>query len=315
MLHRLSNTIGFLIFFILVGTSLLVYTGHYFRETIASLEVTHSFSLVELDLKLPYWINYIVGLIILGANFWIVKSISSKHRFVEEAKVPFVMYYLIFISFFPALVLELELILSSSICLLMLYIILTIYNQTSVMLLVFVSSILLGLASALYYPFAVLVIVLLMAISFFRSFEIREYIIAAIGILLPFFYLYSIAYLGDSKIAIPDFYILLFSYEFLSFSLGGALLFLLSFISFVYVFITRSKLVVRQRNQLLIVMTFILVAFLMTFFLPKQGAIVLLAAPLSLCFQIFYQNFNKKWILDLYLLLLLTTSIVEKING
>ena len=315
MLHKLSNAVGFLVFLTLLGVAFVVFIGNYLGDNIESQVLISELSLVNLDTELQYWVQYVIGVFILGINFWIVKRINSKHRFVEEGTIPFAAYYLVFISFFPTLVLQTELLLSSTFCLLMLYIILTIYNQASVMLLVFTASILLGLACILHYPFAVLLIILLMAISIFRSFEIREYLIAIIGVLLPFFYLYSIAYISGSEISVPDLHLFTLEREFISFSVGGGLLFLLGFFSFTHVFISRSKLVVRQRNQVLITLSFIVITSVIAVLSPSHEAIALLVAPLSFCFHIFYQHFSKKWILDLYLLILFATSIVEKINA
>ena len=163
-----------------------------------------------------------------------------------------------------------------------------------------------------------MILILFISISTFRSFNFREYLIVIVGLLLPFFYSYSMSYLLGQSLNKIDFGSISFSFhtaETINLTaIGILMLILLSIWATMKAFASRSKLIVRQRNQMSVILSFILIPTLLSFFFPINLLLPFIAAPLSLLFLIFYQNYSMKWILDVFLLLLFSISILDKIN-
>lgn len=315
MLDRLSNSPGFLILLMVASAAFLGLIGIHLSEQIEAKAIADGqhLAFLAVDIRLPFWIKYTLCLLILGLNFWQTKKINDQHRFAEGTIIPFAIFYLVSISLFSSSFFSLSTLIGSSLCLLMLNITLAIYNQPNVTQLVFSASVVLGITSILFYPFILFWITLLIAISIFRTFELREYLMAIIGLALPLFYLFSLYYLLDIKEEIPPLKIGLPEFRYSLSYLGIALFTVMASIAWIRVILLQAKMVVRQQNQMIIFSAFMVIACIISLFLNPSSSIVLLLAPLSLCFHIFYQNLRKKWVAESFLLLLSTISIVEKI--
>lgn len=72
------------------------------------------------------------------------------------------------------------------------------YNHTSPKALLFNTGMVLGIAIMFYHPFFIVVFLVLFALAIVRSFKINEWMVLILGVLIPFYFAGSIAYLTDN---------------------------------------------------------------------------------------------------------------------
>lgn len=99
----------------------------------------------------------------------------------------------------PLLAVSLMIIIFSNLC--------RLHTHPSPAALIFNSSMLLGLAILIYYPLALLVLFLLAGVIISRPFVLREWVMALIGLMVPFYLAWSYFFLTDntSVIKVPRF--------------------------------------------------------------------------------------------------------------
>lgn len=318
MLQRLSNSLVFNLILAILGLSFILLLGIQLSNEVPALIHVNSLALIKPFDGFSYWTKFILGIAALGLIYFLMKRINSEHRFIDGGTIPLISFYLLFISFSTQSIIQLDVVISSLLCTSMLWFAMKIYNQNNVMSLVFWCATFVGLASIIYLPSILMILVLFLTIAVFRSFNIREYLIAMVGVLLPFLYSYAIAYLMGNNLGALQPSTGLFSFV----KLGDISLHLIGVYGIILLLIwavftglaSRSKLIVRQRNQLWMILAFVFVGSLNLFLFPALYTIPFIAAPLALLFHISYQNFRMKWIIDILLLVLFSISLLDKIN-
>jgi hypothetical protein len=290
--------------FILIGGLLFWLSLN--QEFVPTLEGNYSL------FKVPSLINglwvYFVVLLVSFLSAYVVHLFNKKHRFVEGNSIPFILFTSIGLS--ASIVSSISVLDSFALLLslLSLSLILKIHNQNSILGLLFSSSLLLGVATILFYPSVFLFGILFLTIAFFRPFEIRDYVVILVGAGLATFYFLSISFLLDLEL-------LQFNSNIQLFVFSGANLIPLGFFSLfilvgvVKVFSNRSKFIVRQRNQFVIIGTFTIIQF--TLFLLFNEAVfwISIVPILTIYLTYFYKSSNRKWILDIVSLLFIVLLI------
>ena len=72
------------------------------------------------------------------------------------------------------------------------------YNHLSPKTLLFNTGLIVGLSVICYHPTAILIVVVLVALAVVRPFRLAEWVILLMGILLPYYFIFSFLYLGDN---------------------------------------------------------------------------------------------------------------------
>jgi hypothetical protein len=184
---------------------------------------------------------------------------------------------------------------------------LKIHNQKSVLGLLFLASLLIGIASVFYYPIIAQLLVIYLTIAFFRPFEVRNYMFTLVGIALTYFYLFCLSYLLDWDLQLSQIELKsLDSLSSLSVETIPILLFMiLAGAGASQIAVNRSKFIVRQRNQLVIISIFLIVQFLMLLLLSTRMAWLPMIPFLSVFVLYLYGKIERNWLLDLFLLLII----------
>lgn len=316
MANKTSKTPFLVLIAIVLALALIGFLGSKMAINFKVPEGEELYSLIALPSM-----NSFLGLFLLGFSlflccYWLMTFLNSKLKLVERLGTKAVMLYLAFILCFPFSLLNLSSLLASLLCFISLGLLLNIYNQKSVLSLLFWSSFLLGVASILFYPAALFFILVFATMTIFRPFEIRNIFISIIGFLLPLFYLNSIFYLFEIPIEyvnIRDKGLKFIVFNDLSiYSTGRILLFTTVALLSISVILNRRKMVVRQQNQMLVLFLYLLFSFALKLFISLELLVLLILPPIAFFILLFYQKLARKWILNIYLLLVFLLCLLEQ---
>lgn len=271
--------------------------------------IPHSF---ELSQKVIFSLSLLICILI----FSLVRSINQLHRFSEKPTHIVALFFFFVLSAFPETLSHLFNNFGTLFAMLSLIAMLKIYNQPSVKGLIFLSSLLTSIASLFFFPAALLLIILFISIGVFRPFEPKNIAMAFIAFLLPYFYLFGIAYMVDFKISLP-FDALLPKTQQLEFSfydnamntfplIGYALIVL---IAITKSFMQKQLLIVRQRNQLSILLYTCFIFIIFSLFSGIEKSILYLLAGSSIFILLFYNNLKSKWLIEGLILILFGISV------
>lgn len=79
------------------------------------------------------------------------------------------------------------------------------YDQSQPKSLEFNIGLILGVSILLYEPIAIFIPVVLFALTIIRAFKLTEWLVMLMGVLLPFYFLFTYVYLTSSPIGLPSF--------------------------------------------------------------------------------------------------------------
>jgi hypothetical protein len=79
------------------------------------------------------------------------------------------------------------------------------YNHPSPKTLLFNTGLIVGLSVICYHPTAILILVVLFALAVVRPFRLAEWVVLLMGILLPYYFLFSLLFLRDEASQFPSF--------------------------------------------------------------------------------------------------------------
>ncbi len=307
MLFKLPQNIIISLSFILLGFVLVWLSIT--EEVLIRFEGSHSL----LDTKIienADWVKILfVSLSVICT--YVAHQINKIHRFVEGNSIPFILFTSIGLS--ACLISSVSIVDTFAVLLSLvsLSLILRIHNQSSVLGLLLLSSLLLGGATILFYPSLILFLIAVLTIAFFRPFEVRNYIVILVGLLITGFYMFSLSFLLDW-----DFHI--FNTEFTSFastssfeidSIPLIVFCLLSFIGALKMFYDRAKFIVRQRNQLIVISFYILIQLALLLTCGYTVIWVSIAPVFSIFIVYYYKTSARKWLLDVVTLLFIIALI------
>ncbi len=236
---------------------------------------------------------------------YIVFQMNKIHRITVSNSVSFVLFTSIgFTAFLMSNISILDLT-AALLTLISLSITLRIHNQNSVLGLLFVSSFLLGVATIFFYPSVLLLLTVLLTVAFFRPFELRNYVVILVGLTLTAFYILCFAFLfnWDLQLIEPDFS------KWGSIVLAEAgtitviIFSLVTLVASFTMFSKRSKFIVRQRNQLVVIFIYILIQITLSLIFCSEALWISLVPLFSLFILHYYKSLRRKWIFDVLLML------------
>lgn len=297
--------------FALALVAFKIYTA---QIAIENLQVK-SFSLIALPIiqSVPVSSSILLFLFILTCYLFI--KINNAYRFVEYELSPFFFFLGIGFLIYPLSSLHITIFISLLLNLIALSVLMSVHNQPSVRTEIFTASSLVAIAAILFYPSFLFSLLVFSAIAILRPFQLKNYVLFIVSFCLPFLYLLAFAYLFNFNVNIQpiqldllDFHAPVFSIAYLPALLVGVVALVSSF----KLYVSRSKFVVRQRNQLNLLYIFI---FLLLFIALKTGLsnlLLFILLPFALFFNYLHKKLSRKWIPEVLLLLIYFSAFLLK---
>lgn len=257
----------------------------------------------------PWTIVFLFDFICIISSLLVVLRMNVNHRFVDGESFPLAIFMLVAISSFPAIFIQPELLLVSLLGILIVYLLLNIYNKNSIVGIIFQTSFLCSIATLFYAPSIIFLLVILIGVSIFRPFNIRNLIIICIGFLLLYLYLFGLSYIFgwdinlflNLKLELAKALEIPLNIE----KIGLGIVFLILIISISSVYAKRQRLIVRQRNQLSVLFAAILLCLIVGLIFNFTGSFLFIFSLSGIFFLFFYKNINKKWLVEVPLIVLL----------
>lgn len=176
------------------------------------------------------------------------------------------------------------------------------FNNARPKTIVFNASMIIGLASFLYFPAIAFIILALFAIITMRPFQLSEWIIAILGLLTPYYFLFAflflagnwnpLTYLPSVSVSIPR-----FQYDIWAW-VAIVLLVVPFLISLFYIQSNILKMLIQVRKSWGLMVTYLLITLLIPFinFASSFEYWILCALPFAAFHAYTYISAQKKWI-------------------
>ncbi len=266
----------------------------------------------------PFYIK-VFSLLIVAFCCILWLQMIRMHKYMEGGQLDMLALLAIIFTLFPNFFNNIENAISLLCLTFTMNYLLQINKQHNILRWSFNSSVFLGITVLLFPPALFLLLFIWIMIGIIRPFELRDYVISIVGLLMPAFYLWTFSYLlnyqltpFEIKFDLSEFY--------KSYKLSTILLYLaLSMLFLIAVsraLSFRTKMVVHQRKQMQSVLLFSIISLtLVLLFQTSQQTVIFAAFPLSFFAAFFQQKMSYNWILKLLLLLLLLAYFWQSIFG
>lgn len=176
------------------------------------------------------------------------------------------------------------------------------YNNQNPKTLLFNAGLIVGLTILSYHPTAILIIVVLFALTVVRPFRLAEWMVLIIGIITPYYFLFSILYLtGQMNLLyhfIPDMAINLpIQHPDMWFWIDLGLMTFLLLLGLLYWSPSNRRFVIQIRKYWGVMMVMLLIETVIPFIFLNAGveASFLWMVPLAAFISNFFQNSKKLW--------------------
>ena len=182
---------------------LVFWFGSFFQLLPENIDSTYSYSLLYQQLVGFPLLNRVLGFLIATVLVFVISRIFNANDFYsKENAIPSLMLIIMIgawngFHFFSPIYFSLMLLLMA------VSRILKIYHQKNVIKELFDASFLIGLAALFYYPIILFGLSIWGFLTISRSFNLREFIIPLLGLLLPFYFLWVAFFYFDIQ---PDFF-------------------------------------------------------------------------------------------------------------
>jgi len=259
-------------------------------------------SILNQEQPVPWLIVFLFSFVCIVASLLVVLKINTNHRFIEGKSFPLGIFLIVALSSYPAVLIQPEMLFVSFLGLVIVYLLLNIYNQHSIAGIILQASILCSIATLFYAPSIIFLLIILIGVTIFRPFNIRNTLLVFVGFILLYIYLFGLSYLFDWELSLPldvefDLYR---SLELLltSSKIGVWFVFLLALITISSVYTNRQRLIVRQRNQLSLLFAAFILCVIVGLMFNLSGSFLFLFSILGIFFLFFYKNLTKKWLIE-----------------
>jgi len=197
---------------------------------------------------------------------------------------------------------------------------LKLYNVINSFSLIFNATLLVSVASLIYFPCIIYMVLLWGALIYLRTPVWRDFMISLISFILPYVYYLTYQFVFDNKnieelgIFIKQEYVYgtndIFSIVSTFFFIALIIVLLLSVMSLLQ---TISKSVVKIRKMLMVIVFMLLVGLSTLFFnsFDYLATFVLMSIPLAVITAVFFQNLKKTWLAELIFMCLIVGVIIN----
>ena len=276
-------------------------------------------SIVNQKVVIPWVVVFLFGFCCVIASLMVVLKMNANHRFMDGESFPLAIFLIVALSSFPSVFIHPEMLFSSFLGIVIISLLLNIYNQKSIAGIIFQASFLCSIAVLFYAPSIISLLIILIGVSIFRPFNIRNLLLIVVGFLLLYIYFFGFSYLFDWTLQLPLNVKLEFSktIEMLldPSKIGVGVVFLIAIIALSRVYAKRQRLIVRQRNQLSLLFAALLLYLIVGLLFSLSGSFLFLFSLSGLFFLFLYHSMNKKWLVEVPLIgLLIYNSLVSIFN-
>jgi len=293
----------------------LIFLGFSNANELIDLAGEESLSLFNFVNISSVTVNSLLVCLTLVITLFLIRGINRKYRFAENNPFPILFFVIVGMVAVPAQFIAIGSTIGLLFFLISLMVMLEIYNQPNVRGFIFLSAVVIGIGVLFYLPITLGLLLLFITLAIFRPFELRNFLVAIVGTLLPLIYYIFFCYFFEMDFPITEFQ---FSQNaepiILENEITFPLFLLVGLFSMARIFIGRSKFIVRQRNQLLILFCYLLFLAVLVIF-SSAAQIAIFTVPLLAVFiSYLHKKVKKKWILEAIGLLIIGLSFWVKLS-
>ncbi len=146
------------------------------------------------DNKLAYCILAVI--LILFQAFYL-NYILSKNEIIPKKSWLFSLFYVILMSLLPQFLVFHPMMVGTTLIIIVIDKIFSLYKNSNALSLDFDIGLILGLAALFYFPFILFYVLYLIALVILKPFSIRDWIVSLMGLVLPFFLMFTYYFLTD----------------------------------------------------------------------------------------------------------------------
>jgi len=274
------------------------------------------YNLIPFNLEANNFWLIVASFLLSSLSVGTVLKINQQQRFVENSSTIIPFYFLISLIAFPFVLLQLNVALATFLLFLSVRILLQIHKQPSVKLLIFNAAALAGFASLFFAPFFFMIIPILTAISMFRTFKSKNFILAIVAFILPHLYFLGVVFLLNLNFGFLEttlrqlFHFKTVKWELLTAdSLPLYVFGLILLLAYADSFRLKPKLIVRQRKQFSVLLYLNLIFLLIALIYGLNYGLVPLIIGSSSFILLFYDKGKLKWLFELALLFIFGYSV------
>ena len=283
-----------------------------------SIPTFNPYGIIHINFRLSKSIMLFLSLVLTYIIYQIILKIDLEHRYTEKSRFILALTFFLVLFSFPEILYHSNGFVVTLIIIISVKYLLKIHNQDSVLKLIFRASFLGSLASLIFFPVIIYLLVIFGSIAVFRPFNLKNYLLAIIAWSLPYFYLFSFSYLLDWNLDIPFKSVFnqslltmsnqRFALNTINYILNSGLV-LLAIIALLANFSIKQNLILRKRIELSILF-FSTILFAILSLLFGINSFLILSCSMGCIFiALYYHSFNKKWIIESIFIVLLLLSI------
>lgn len=325
MLTKIFGSNSFASLFILIIITAVLWSRMFFADSlfVGYIPVSPLYNLLVTHME-----SWTIIVTFLAFGFIFLQALLLNNLLAENDILPKKSYmaaYMIvlFTSSFSNIVLFHPILLSGLLLTIALLYLLKLYDSREGYTAVFNTSMLISLASMIYFPSVVFILFVWVCFIIYRLFAWREWFISILGLILPYLFLGTYYYWNDRLLLKMDEYLLAFSminfYDFnpsipfYIFSGFTALLLLLAIFRLLGMIGEKA---IRLRKMLAIMIWFFLISFLSLVISPNYNILgfVLLLLPTSVLISIYITNNRIKWHAEVMLILILIIVVFLRLG-
>ena len=272
-------------------------------EPVEVTETSNLFGLwlEQLNTFSPWLSHFVSTLIVLFTGFYFNK-IAQSVKILKGINYLLVLFTGIFMSFYPADLVLSPMIISTPILLFSYFLILDQPKGNVRAPLVFNSAFFIGFAGLIFFPSALMLLVLLFALGYLNQSGWRPFVIALIGVLTPWLFFDVLVFTFGSVefLKMNEWSTHFEGFQFLNYD---PIVFSLGFLSLVFIqavlyFRASSHSIIKIQKSLTLNFIYLLISILFTgFFTDAENYLVgLLVIPVSILFTVFHLEAKKGWV-------------------
>lgn len=306
------------IFVVPLFAILLWVSGFVNPQDIQISNITPLYSLLFKGLSNLKFVNTCLALSLLIAEAFIINYIINEHEILGKQSYMPALLYVLLMSAFPSMLTLHPGLLANLFLLLALHQLFNTYRKEVAFSQVFNAGFFVALASLFYFPAILLFLLVWVALIVFRPFIWREWIIAILGLLVPYMYLGvyyfwidAPGFVWPSRIFNVDTIAVSWMHKSISFYILTILLAFIGIFSIGKQFtgLTVNKL--KAKNSLILLAWFFVFSLLMLFIIPvfSMKYFSFLALPLSVFCSNYFLVTKKSWWAEVLFISLLIAII------
>lgn len=298
--------------------SVILWIPAYFKQSAIVINSQLPFSGVFNFLHEKHWINITLTSILIGGQAIFLNYLVNNNKLLKTNSYILAFFYVL-LNGACYLVFSINaIVFANTFLLLGLHQLFRLYNMTDSASVIFNAGLFFGISTLIYPPLIVIFPLIWISLSYLRSPNTKDFLVAIIGVLLPFVYWVTYLFLVDEFDAFNNDFIYqqqiinqeVITQSFLYFfgALGVILLMaLLSSFSFL------NRTVVKTRKLFVLILLLLLLSLPVLFFNEKDyiALFLVLTLPVSIVVSNYVSNLKKSWQAELLTLLLLTAIVIS----